>query len=289
MTVTVVPYTALRLRGPPGSIRCMDLPTASDGRTAAEVARACAEAASAVIREGYGRASLAGVKGRGNVVTETDFAAEQAVMAILRDAFPAHAILSEETAAGTRSEGWMWVVDPLDGTKNFSRAIPHFGFNLALCHANEPLLAVTTHPLLGDVFEAEAGAGARLNGHPVSVSPAGTLADSVVAFDMGYDAARAARQLELAQRLWPGMQSFRVSGSAALGFAYVAAGRWDIYVHSDLQPWDVAPGLLLVREAGGVVRDRTGAEATLFSREAVAATPGVAEDFAARSAGSQWQ
>lgn len=241
-----------------------------------------------VIRGGYGKASLAGVKGRGNVVTETDFAAERATMDILRAEFPDHAILSEESAASTRSDGWMWVVDPLDGTKNFSRAIPHFGYNLALCFQSEPVLGITTHPLLGDVFVAEQGRGCTVNGASVAVSDSDSIADSVVSIDMGYDAERARYQLALAQHLWPGMQSLRTSGSAALGFAFVACGKWDIYVHSDLQPWDIAPGLILVREAGGEVRDRTGARATLFSREAVAANPAVSADFRAKSAGLAW-
>jgi fructose-1,6-bisphosphatase/inositol monophosphatase family enzyme len=106
---------------------------------------------------------------------------------------------------------------------------------------------------------------------------------------MGYNAERAAKQLDLAAHLWPGMQSLRTSGSAALGFAYVAATKWDIYVHSDLQPWDVAAGLILVREAGGVVRDRTGAEATLFSRETVAASEPVWADFDRLSRGLAWE
>jgi myo-inositol-1(or 4)-monophosphatase len=270
------------------SIAAVELPVGISGASAVEVAHRCAEAASAVIRTGYGSTALAGVKGRGNVVTETDFEAERIVLATLRQEFPQHAILSEETEGSTRSDGWMWVVDPLDGTKNFSRAIPHFGFNLALCVESQPVLAVTAHPLLRDVWLAVEGVGTALNGTPVSVSDVTTLADSVVAVDMGYDAPRGGHQLNLARALWPGMQSLRISGSAALGFAYVASGRWDIYVHSDLQPWDAAAGLLLVREAGGVVRDRTGAEATIYSREAVATNRDIHRDFEQRASGLPW-
>ena len=267
----------------------MDLPVGASGATSVEVGMQCADAANEVIRRGYGNASLAGTKGRGNIVTETDFAAEQAVMAILRQEFPGHSILSEESASETRSDGWMWVIDPLDGTKNFSQAIPHFAFNLALCLESDPVLGVTTHPLLDDRFVAVKGEGCTLNGRRLAVSDRQTMAESVVAFDMGYDAERAARQLALAAHIWPGMQSFRTPGSAALGFAYVAAAKWDIYVHSDLQPWDLAAGLILVREAGGVVRDRTGAEATLFSRETVAASEPVWADFDRLSRGMPWE
>lgn len=266
----------------------MELPVSSTGASAREVAERCAEAASAVIRDGFGKASLAGVKGRGNVVTEIDFAAEKATMEILRAEFPAHAILSEETSAETRSDGWMWVIDPLDGTKNFSRAIPHFGYNIALCFESRPVLGITAHPLLGDTYLAVEGGGCFHNGQRIGVSEVTMLAEAVVALDMGYDAGRGGHQLGLAAHLWPGMQSLRITGSAALGFAYVAAAKWDIYVHSDLQPWDIAPGLILVREAGGDVRDRNGNPAGLFSREAMAASPAVIEDFFARAKGLPW-
>ncbi len=267
----------------------MELPRSVSGATARQVAERCVEAACAVIRDGFGRASLAGVKGRGNVVTETDLAAEKATMEILRAEFPEHAILSEETASATRSRSWMWVIDPLDGTKNFSRAIPHFGCNIALSYDSEVVLGATAHPLLGDTYLAVQGEGCFHNGRPVAVSEVLAIADAVVALDMGYDAPRGGRQLGLAAHLWPGMQSLRITGSAALGFAYVAAAKWDIYVHSDLQPWDVAPGLLLVREAGGQVLDRSGAPATLFSREAVAASKPVLADFFSRSEGIPWE
>lgn len=266
----------------------MQLPTGLSGASAVEVAHTCAEGASAIIRNGYGVTEVASIKGRGNVVTEVDFEAERFVLATLAREFPAHAILGEETAAGTRSDGWMWVVDPLDGTKNFSRAIPHFAFNLALCYGSRPVLAVTAHPLLRDVYLAVEGAGAALNAVPTAVSACQSVADAVVAIDMGYDAARGARQLALATHLWPGMQSLRISGSAALGFAYVASGKWDIYIHSDLQPWDIAAGLLLVREAGGVVRDREGKEATIYSREAVATNEATWADFEQKARGLPW-
>lgn len=140
------------------------------------------------------------------------------------------------------------------------------------------MLGITAHRLLGDTYLAIEGEGCFHNGRRIEVSDITTLA-AVVALDMGYDAPRGGQQLGLAAHLWPGMQSLRITGSAALGFAYVAAAKWDIYVHSDLQPWDIAPGLILVREAGGDVLNSTGAPATLFSREAVAASRPVLQDF----------
>jgi myo-inositol-1(or 4)-monophosphatase len=265
-----------------------DLPVSDSGKSAMEVARECAAAARALMREAFGEVSVSSVKGRGNVLTEVDLAVEKATIATLAREYPSHAVLSEETAAGTRSAGWMWVVDPIDGTKNFSRGIPHFCFNIALCHDSVPLLGLTFQPLLDEEFSAVAGEGCRLNGQPVHVSDAATVQESVVAIDLGYDDGRAGRQIEMAAFLWPGMQGLRVPGSAALEFAFLAAGRWDLYLHSDLQPWDVAAGLVLVREAGGRVTDRAGGEATIFSRATVAASPKVHADFVRLAGDRPW-
>ena len=255
------------------------VPESITGKSARAVIRECGKAAGQIMRDKFGRATVTAVKGRGDVLTETDSAVERAVMAILRREYPTHAILSEETAADVRSFGWMWVIDPVDGTKNFSRGLPHFAFNIALCHEEEPEIALTVHPPLHEEFLALRGQGCFLNNRKITVSNVRTVRQSVVAVDLGYNDARARRQIETALHLWPGMESLRVPGGPALGMAYLAAGRWDVYVHTSLKPWDVAAGLLLVAEAGGVVTDRTGAPATIFSDSVDAATPGAHADF----------
>lgn len=264
------------------------LPISTAGRTPLDVARACAAAARKLMLEGYGRVGSVGIKGRGNVVTETDFAVETAVRDILHAEYPDHALLSEETAADTRSDGWMWVVDPVDGTKNFSRGIPHFCFTIALCRAAEPVVALTLHPLLNEEYAAVLGAGFTVNGTRTTVTACQTVQDAVVSVDLGYDETAGADQLDLARGLFPGLQSLRISGSAALGTAYLAAGKWDLFVHADLQPWDVAAGLLLVREAGGIVSNHLGAPAAIYDRGIVAAPPAVHADFFRRAAALGW-
>ncbi len=241
------------------------------------------------MNDGFGRLGVSQVKGRGNVVTEVDLAVERACHELLKREYPDHAILSEETAPGTRSDGWMWVVDPLDGTKNFSRAIPHFCFTIALCHRMEPVLGLTLQPLLGEEYFAVAGEGASLTGVPMRVSSVGSLSEAVIGADIGYEESQGRRQIEMALAVYPGMESLRVSGSAALGLAYAAAGRFDIYVHSDLEPWDTAAGLLLVREAGGVVMDREGGQATLLNRGVLAGGAAVVADFQRVAGGLPWR
>jgi fructose-1,6-bisphosphatase/inositol monophosphatase family enzyme len=252
-----------------------DLPRSTSGQYPLEVARACAEEARFIISEGFGKTSVSSVKGRRDVVTEVDFEVERTVLHILSREYPAHAVMSEETGAKVRSDDWMWVVDPLDGTKNFSRGIPHFCFSMALCWDSQPFVALTLQPLLREEFAAVRLQGAMLNGRGIRTAPTESLDDAVIALDLGFDDEQGARQLELATRLWPGFQALRVAGSAALGTAFVAAGRWDAFVHRSLKPWDLAAGLLLVREAGGVVTDLAGTPATIYSAGVLAAAPGV--------------
>lgn len=265
------------------------LPAARSGDTAAGVARRIGARASAIIRDGFGKTGIATVKGRGNVVTAVDFAVEAAVREILLDEYPDVAILSEETASTTRSQEWMWVVDPVDGTKNFSRGIPHFCFTAALCYADEPIVAITVQPLLEDEYLAVRGEGLSINGVAQAPLEASTLRDAVIAIDLGYDVDLGARNLDLAALLWPHVEALRVPGSAALDAAYLAGGRWDLYVHSSLEPWDIAAGLLLVREAGGEITTREGRPATIHDSAVVGGTPAILEEFRAVAGHLPWR
>lgn len=265
-----------------------ELPRAASGRTAAEVARACAREAGRIAMAAFGARQDVRVKGRGNFLTETDLAAERAVLEILRQEYPDHAVLAEETAGQAPRDGWLWVVDPLDGTHNFSRGIPYFATNIALCHDGEPLLGLTYAPATGEEFFAQRGAGLTVNGQPARVSTAKRLADCVIGADLGYDDARAARMLELLAEVWP-VQSVRVMGSAALGLAYAACGRYDLFLHHYLYPWDVAAGLVLVTEGGGAVRGRDGGPATIDSEGIVAGAPGAVSDLLERVHGRPWR
>ncbi len=264
-------------------------PRSASGKEPLQVARDCAAEARRIMLDGFGRVGVAATKGRGNVLTETDLAVERATIETLTREYPDVPILSEETASETRSESWLWVVDPVDGTKNFSRGIPHFCFTIALCHRDQPVVGLTLQPLLNEEIAAVSGQGTTLNGRRVSVSDVRTVREGIVAVDMGYHDARARLQLQLALHLWPGMQALRIPGSAALGIAYVALGRWDIFLHADLQAWDVAAGLLLVREAGGVATDREGKPASIFTNGLIAATPGVHADFLALAGHLPWR
>lgn len=277
----------------------LELPLSATGLRAEEVARRCAREAGRIIMARFGRREPMIRKGRGNFLTEADLEAERAVLEILRLEYPHHAVLSEETAGGWNSEatappqpsdgGWVWVVDPLDGTHNFSQGIPHFAFNIALCRGGEPLMGLTYAPAVQEEFFALKGGGLTVNGQRARASRAGSLRESVLGVDLGYDDRRAALAIGLLSELWPGVQSIRVMGSAALGLAYAACGRMDLFVHHRLYPWDLAAGIVLVREGGGAVVSRDGGPIELHSEGVVAGAPDAVEDFLRRAADRPWR
>ncbi len=273
-----------------------DLAVSASGKSAADVARAAAKAAGRISAERF-RALDAGspiervVKGRGNYVTETDVACEQAAIRILREEFPEHRVLSEETSNGVKGwdRGWLWVIDPIDGTANFARGIPTFAFNIALCLDGEPVLGLTYQPITGDEFFAERGEGLWVNRVRAHVSAVAMLGESLMGIGLGYDYDRAAKALRLLADLWPEVQMIQNIGSAALGLAYAASGRFDLYVHHFLSPWDMAPGIVQVREGGGMVVDREGQPVTIYSEGLIAGAPGPVEEFLQFSKGRDWK
>ncbi len=198
-----------------------------------------------------------------DLVTQADLESEQLILDAIRTAFPDHAILSEESGesdAGETGEAeYRWLVDPLDGTTNFAHGLPVFAVAIALEREGQPVLAVTYDPLRDELFAAQAGQGATLDGQPIRVSTTPTLRHSLVATGFAY--IRATTDLNnLAEfnRVMPRVQGIRRLGSASLDLAYLACGRIDGYWEYHLSPWDWAGGALLIREAGGSVTDIHG-------------------------------
>lgn len=227
-----------------------------------------------------------GYKGRGDIVTATDLAVEARIQQIIEAAYPDHGILSEETRSTTKTDGWVWVIDPIDGTTNFFQGIPFFCVNIALCFDGQPVLGLTYDPLQRDEFLARPGKGLQLNGKPVAASTA-SLADATAVFDFA-----------LSEKGMPAIQAFahlsrevlhaRVMGSAALALAYAACGRIDLFVFAGGKPWDLAAGIALVTEAGGVVTDLAGGPATIEKPGIVAGSPAAVEGFFARVGDAEW-
>jgi len=272
-------------------------PLGRSGRSAYAIAQAVIGDAAALTRARFRTALDVTHKGRGDVVTEVDRAVDRLMTGALTEEYPGWGILSEESPERASDSGYRWIIDPIDGTKNFSQCLPIFAVNLALASNDEVVLGMTCSPMQDELFAAERGRGATLNGAPMHVAARTTVADSVLAYDLGYDNARARLMLEFLLSLWPDVQSLRNIGTSATGLAYVAAGRADLYLHSALSPWDFAPGLLLVQEAGGVVTERDGGPVHLRkdgrfvpnSTGIVAGNPAVHADLLARAGGHPWR
>lgn len=215
-----------------------------------------AESAGALVM-GYYRAEAAIHLKEGdhrNLVTEADLAAEAHIVGALRTAFPEHAILSEEgfRPGDTVDDARLtWVVDPLDGTTNFAHRLPFFSVSIGLRHEGRGVVGVVHAPALGWTFAAHVGGGTTLNGQPLRVSERASLPGAVGACDWARQPERRRLALAAHSSLAEQLHTMRSIGSAALGFAAVAAGWLDLYFNYSLAPWDVAAGELLVREAGG--------------------------------------
>jgi myo-inositol-1(or 4)-monophosphatase len=240
-----------------------------------DVAREALLEAGSLVREAFGRPApvTAREKDLNDYVTEVDLESERIITSILTGAFPDTGIMGEES---TRNRGGetMWIIDPLDGTTNFIHRYPHVGISIALREKEELVLGLTYDPLRDEMFEASLGGGARLNGRPISVSSAGSLDDSLLATGFPF---RAHQHLEAYMSVFKDLflecRGVRRAGAAVLDLAHVAAGRLDGFWELYLKPWDMAAGILLVREAGGEVTDFFGGDSSLRSGNIVAAPP----------------
>ena len=190
-----------------------------------------------------------------DVVTMADKESERLIIESIKQTYPHHSILSEESGAqGVEKSEWRWVIDPLDGTTNFSQGLPIFSVSIALEHNGKVVAGVVHAPYLGETFHAVRGGGAWLNGKKLAVSEKTDLTAMVVATGMPYDRDRNPdNNLDNISRVCLQVRGTRRMGSAAIDLAYTAAGFYDAYWELNLNPWDVDAGILLVEEAGGVV------------------------------------
>ena len=265
------------------------LPVTSDGRSAMDVALEATRAAGEIIRSGWNSDREITFKGRADIVTDIDVKAENAVLEILTGAFPDFGILAEESRPVEGSSPYRWVVDPLDGTRNYAQSIPHFCTIVALADNDDVVAGVVYDPVREETFTAARGQGAFLNGLPISVSETTELSRSLLSFDLGYVDEKAGLAIDLLRSLWPGMYSVRLMGSAGLGVAYAASGRVDLFFHHSLSPWDIAAGLILAKEAGGRVVDRQGNDAGLFTPSVICSSPVLIDGFLSATDGLPWR
>ncbi len=216
-------------------------------------------------------------KGVNDFVSDVDIAAEQEISYHLQKAYPDHAILGEEGGAqGPEDADYQWVIDPLDGTTNYIRGIPHYCISIACLHKGKVEHAVVLDPVRREEFTASRGRGAQLNGRRIRVSNLTTLDSALLGTGIPFrnrDQERLPEYCKSLEVLAGKSAGIRRAGAAALDLAYVAAGRLDAFWEIGLSQWDIAAGSLLVREAGGLVSDIDGSGNFLDSGNIVCGNP----------------
>ena len=219
-------------------------------------------------------------KAKNDFVSEIDRAAEDAIIDTIMRVYPDHGVIGEERGGANEDAEYVWIIDPLDGTTNFLAGIPHFCVSIAVRRGAVLEHGLILDPVRNEEFSATRGAGARLNGRRLRVSGRTRLEDSIVATGIPYRMVESHLDAysEMHRTLQASCRSIRRMGSAALDLAYVGAGRTDAFVQVGLQPWDMAAGSVIVREAGGFVGDATGGDRFMEKGHLVAANPRIFRD-----------
>lgn len=221
-----------------------------------------------ILLEKFGRITAVTKKGDINLVTEADLASEAMIIERIKSFYPRHSILAEEAGEAVTIGGentWKWIIDPLDGTTNYAHGYPCFAVTIALEHDGEVVIGVTFDPTRDELFAAEKGQGATLNGKPIRVSAAESLGDSLICTGFPYDFKRKDDFARHLTQFLLNSRGVRRDGSAAIDLAYVACGRFDGFWEEGLNPWDLAAGKLLIEEAGGWVTNYDGTPFSIYS------------------------
>jgi myo-inositol-1(or 4)-monophosphatase len=246
----------------------------------AELGETVAREAGRILFEHYRTDFAVEHKGTVNLVTEVDLAAEEWIVSRIRKAFPSHSILAEEKHRDAPAGDVCWVIDPLDGTTNYAHGYPAFSVSIGLEVSGELQWGAVFDPVRGELYTARRGGGAFCNGAPLRVSGVSSLNASLLATGFPYDI-RTDSQTNLDNfcAFAVRTQGLRRSGSAALDFCSVAAGRLDGFWELKLNPWDCAAGYLIVREAGGKVTNFRGQPGSIYDRQVVASNSLIHEEM----------
>ncbi len=215
------------------------------------------------------------------LVSFVDKESEKVLKQRLSTILPSSSFLGEESGSDELEDSdFLWIVDPLDGTTNYLHGLPVFSISVALLKNGEPIVGVVDCPVLKETFTAYLGGGAHLNGESISVEQNNNLSDTLIATGFPYyKFDRMEAYLEVLADLMQNTHGLRRMGSAAIDLAYTACGRFDGFFEMNLSPWDVAAGVLLVREAGGKVTDFQGNSSVIFNKEILASSKSIYSEF----------
>lgn len=213
-------------------------------------------------------------------VTEVDQRAEQEIISIIQKAYPSHGFLGEESGE-IEGDDYQWIIDPIDGTRNFIHGFPHFAVSIAVAYKNKIEHGVIYDPVRQELFTASRGKGAQLNDRRIRVSQRKTLSECLLATGFAYRHSDKNNPVpgKIMETILPLCGDIRRPGAATLDLAYVACGRFDGFWELGLNIWDIAAGVLLVKEAGGMVCDPQGGESYMKTGNVVAANPVIMRQF----------
>ena len=228
-----------------------------------------AREAGSVLTSYFGKVSVE-YKGDVDLVTEADRSSEKLIVTRIRKMWPRHDLMAEEGSRIETGSDFRWYIDPLDGTTNFAHGYPVFCISIALEHKGERIAGVLYDPCRDEMFAAEKGGGARLNGRPIHVSKVTRLAESLVGTGFPSHKRHKNPNIHFYHQITLRSHGVRRAGSAALDLCCVACGRYDAFWEFNLNPWDTAAGVLLVQEAGGRVTNFTDGPFEISSREVLA-------------------
>ncbi|MDR1086812.1 MAG: inositol monophosphatase [Endomicrobium sp.] len=238
----------------------------------ANTALAAAKAGADILLSHYNGKLNIEYKGETDPVTQADKNSQKAVIKVIKDVFPDHGVLAEEDGVKEIDKSYCWIIDPLDGTVNFVHGVPMFCVSIGLKYKDEVIAGVIYSPVLKEVFIAEKGRGAWLNGKKIEVSKNQDIIRSLAATGFPYYFRKdSKRVMKNFYNIAYEAQGVRRLGTAALDLAYVACGRFDFFWEEGLKPWDAAAGILIVKEAGGKISDYHGDNNPLFSGTLLAA------------------
>ncbi|MBU0982118.1 inositol monophosphatase [Patescibacteria group bacterium] len=197
-----------------------------------------------------------------NLVTEVDKECEKMIIQTIKNNFPDHSILSEESSPQEGTGDYKWIIDPIDGTTNFAHGLPFFAISIAVVYKGKPIIGVVEIPAMKETFWAQEGKGAYVNSEKISVSHVTSLKDALLATGFPYDRSgpRYKKNMELWDHFYGLSHGVRRIGTAALDLCYTACGRFDGYWEYNLKPWDIAAGKIILEEAGGTVTNMDGSK-----------------------------
>lgn len=246
-------------------------PTKTEIRKLVEVSSRLAVGAGAILKQGLTRPGKVRFKGRIDPVTEFDLKSERYILGQLKRLYPDHRVLTEESEGRSGDSSYRWIIDPLDGTVNYSHGFPIYCVSIAVEFDGQLLAGAIFDPERKELFSAGKSIGARLNGKRIGVSRQSKLHRSLLATGFAYDVATARRNnLGLFARMIKSAQAVRRAGSAALDLCWLACGRFDGFWELDLYPWDTAAAILVVEEAGGKISRLNGRSYGIFDRDLLA-------------------